>query len=43
MNNQDLYKAVRGYWTANAVVGSAASKMAELIYSAMILLVLMNF
>lgn len=30
MNNQDLYKAARGYWTANAVVGSTASKMAEL-------------
>ena len=30
MNNQDLYKAARGYWTANAVVGSAASKMAQL-------------
>lgn len=30
MNNQDFYKAARGYWTANAVVGSAASKMAQL-------------
>ena len=30
MNNQDLYKAAIGYWAANAVVGSAASKMAEL-------------
>ena len=30
MNNQDLYKAARGYWTANAVVGSAASKMTQL-------------
>ena len=30
MNNQDLYKAARGYWIANAVVGSAASKMAQL-------------
>ena len=30
MNNQDLYNAARGYWTANAVIGSAASKMADL-------------
>ena len=30
MNNQDLHKAAIGYWAANAVVGSAASKMAEL-------------
>ena len=30
MNNHDLYNAARGYWTANAVIGSAASKMADL-------------
>ena len=30
MNNQDLYKTAAGYWTANAVIGSAVSKMAEL-------------
>ena len=30
MNNQDFYKTAANYWTANAVIGSAASKMAEL-------------
>lgn len=30
MNNSDFYKTARGYWTANAVIGSAASKMADL-------------
>lgn len=30
MNNHDFYKTAANYWTANAVIGSAASKMAEL-------------
>ena len=30
MNNSDFHKACRRYWTANAVIGSAVSKMAEL-------------
>ena len=30
MSNQDLYGAARRYVAANAVIGSAASKMAQL-------------
>ena len=30
MNNPDLYKAARGYWTANAITGSVASELASL-------------
>lgn len=30
MNNPDLYKAARGYWTANAITGSIASELAAL-------------
>ena len=30
MNNSDFFKTARGYWTANAVIGSSASKMADL-------------
>ena len=30
MNNQDMYNSARRYIVANAVIGSAASKMAEL-------------
>ena len=30
MGNQNLNNAARGYWIANAVIGSAASKMADL-------------
>ena len=30
MNNPDLYKAARGYWTANALTGSVASELASL-------------
>ena len=30
MSDPDFHKTAAGYWTANAVIGSAASKMAEL-------------
>lgn len=30
MNNQDFYRSAANYWTANAVIGSAASKMSQL-------------
>ena len=30
MNNPDLYKAARGYWTAHAITGSVAAELAAL-------------